>query len=340
VVNDAPIWNFDHTGVMTNDNHVLILKEGSIVSGIGAGNFETVIEGNTYLINTIIVNNQRYRIQTEMILPANSDDFFNDTWISEFNKSFWILNGYLKALISINRESFNSIEEKYINGFSTLNRALGKFSEGEWYNLAMIQKCLEINNVTIHAGGFIKRDFWITNILNINNGYRVTVYDPSDSFGLNIRGINDSYLWNPILFPNNRRSYDLLLVLDNDYLDMYLESQDKRLATFVKVDKVIVDVLNNILKNNNADLSKISFWPRRADGTMDYPPPIDMSSYRPTHRVTDNLRLRDSANTTSLIVTTLPKNTEVQVIETGANTTINNITAPWVKVISSTGFTG
>jgi len=101
------------------------------------------------------------------------------------------------------------------------------------------------------------------------------------------------------------------------------------------------------------NLSRIT-WPRRADGSMDYPVPtgVDLSrtyekiiltntsNFTPTHRATDNLRLRDTANTSGKIVTTLLIDTEVQVIETGASATINDITASWVKVISSTGFTG
>jgi hypothetical protein len=40
------------------------------------------------------------------------------------------------------------------------------------------------------------------------------------------------------------------------------------------------------------------------------------------------------------LVTTLQKDTEVQVLETGSSTTIDGITAPWVKILSSTGYTG
>ncbi|MDR1306700.1 MAG: SH3 domain-containing protein [Treponema sp.] len=79
--------------------------------------------------------------------------------------------------------------------------------------------------------------------------------------------------------------------------------------------------------------------PRSADSESDNPP-LDMSNYSTTHRTLDNLRLRDAANTSSRLVTTLPKDTEIQVIETGSSTTIDGITAPWVKIISSTGYTG
>jgi hypothetical protein len=40
------------------------------------------------------------------------------------------------------------------------------------------------------------------------------------------------------------------------------------------------------------------------------------------------------------LVTTLQKDTEVQVLETGSSTTIDGITAPWVKILSSTGSIG
>ncbi len=67
---------------------------------------------------------------------------------------------------------------------------------------------------------------------------------------------------------------------------------------------------------------------------------LDMENYKTTHRTTDNLRLREKAAATSLIVTTLNKGTAVQLLETGAMQTIDGITAPWVKVLSETGYTG
>ena len=73
---------------------------------------------------------------------------------------------------------------------------------------------------------------------------------------------------------------------------------------------------------------------------MDYPPPIDMTHYSATHRVTDSLRLRAAPVTASKLVTTMQNGTEVQVIETGYTATIEGITASWVKVITSDGHIG
>ena len=59
-----------------------------------------------------------------------------------------------------------------------------------------------------------------------------------------------------------------------------------------------------------------------------------------THYVTVNLRLRDGASLSSTIVTTLPQNTAIRIIEKGSTETIDGIIAPWIKVISETGYVG
>ena len=69
-------------------------------------------------------------------------------------------------------------------------------------------------------------------------------------------------------------------------------------------------------------------------------PPGIPASYRPTHRTVDNLRLRDKVDTSSFMATTLPKDMEVEVVETGPSATINGMNAHWVKVVSSSGYTG
>ena len=59
-----------------------------------------------------------------------------------------------------------------------------------------------------------------------------------------------------------------------------------------------------------------------------------------THFVSDNLRIRESDDLVSSIITTLPKYTSIRIIETGKIETIEGLTAPWVKVISQTGYEG
>jgi len=98
---------------------------------------------------------------------------------------------------------------------------------------------------------------------------------------------------------------------------------------------------NNLIRTNTVDLSGITSWPRRADGTMDFPPPgIDMSDFETSHATTARLRIRDNPATDSPIVTTLDAGAEVQVLETGPAATIGEVTAPWVRLLAANGFTG
>jgi hypothetical protein len=118
------------------------------------------------------------------------------------------------------------------------------------------------------------------------------------------------------------------LIIDND-LSIYYKIR------FLEFDKI------KFLENEylSPEYYKV-ISPRSADSESDNPPPLDMSNYSTTHRTLDNLRLRDAANTSSRLVTTLPKDTEIQVVETGSSTTVGNITAPWVKVLTYAGDTG
>jgi len=67
---------------------------------------------------------------------------------------------------------------------------------------------------------------------------------------------------------------------------------------------------------------------------------ISISKGIMTHYIIDNLRLRDDNNLSASIITTLPQNTAIRILETGNVETIDGITAPWIKVISETGFIG
>jgi hypothetical protein len=59
-----------------------------------------------------------------------------------------------------------------------------------------------------------------------------------------------------------------------------------------------------------------------------------------THYVTDNLRLRSDSSLNSAVITTLPQYTALRILENGKSETISGVTAPWIKVISQTGYEG
>jgi hypothetical protein len=342
VIEDAPAWNYprEFGTALTGGNWAIIIKKDETVKGHRIFYSKDAIDGKEYFLVAIKYNNREYQMRSNRLVPAAASSLFDDSWITSPDNgsdAYWIRDGYLGVLVSRNRDTFYNVERNWIDSYNR-SKEMNEYILKEWHESADISACLEINQITLHIGGFINRMFWIKNIISINKGYKVTVFDPE--FEGNHYYTPPAYFYNSIPFPSDRGSFDLLFIRDNDYMEMYLDTVENHFATFVKVNKDIVDALNTLLENNTCDLSKITSWPRQADGSMDYPPPLNMSNYVATHRTLDNLRLRDTASTSAKLVTTLPKGTEVQVIETGPATTIDGISAHWVRVTSGNGYTG
>jgi uncharacterized protein YgiM (DUF1202 family) len=59
-----------------------------------------------------------------------------------------------------------------------------------------------------------------------------------------------------------------------------------------------------------------------------------------THYTTDNLRLRYQPDLSGGIITTLPKNTGVKILQTQREVIIDDIKGDWVRVVSENGYMG
>lgn len=68
--------------------------------------------------------------------------------------------------------------------------------------------------------------------------------------------------------------YQLDIKPDGGYLDVYLNN--KKLATYVSASNEMFDEYKNLMNKNTCDLSRIPHWPKRADGSMDYPKPTEV----------------------------------------------------------------
>jgi len=104
---------------------------------------------------------------------------------------------------------------------------------------------------------------------------------------------------------SKKKQFDLLLIRDNEYMDIYLENLNNKIATFALVEEAVVDELNNLLQNNICDFSKITSWPHRADGSMDYPPPALTTDTNnedeiPENAIKKNALSKNNADKTSL----------------------------------------
>jgi len=82
---------------------------------------------------------------------------------------------------------------------------------------------------------------------------------------------------------NIGEKYILILKIDGDYMDVYVGDETNKISTLIGVDDNFKKIIRNISARNTnyynsnleiSDIFRITHWPRRADGSMDYPPPF------------------------------------------------------------------
>ncbi len=330
VTEDVPVWG--NTSFYWENRIDRIIPKGTIVKGIRMPFLTDVMNVSAYA-QVIIFEGNEYTMQTSVLIPVETKELFDTSLITDpYNEeqTFWKLDHYLDVLRSEDRDTLLKYEKDNID-FHIKLQSQEAYKIEWWENDNFYDNSLLLFQSSLSISGMYPLPFWIHSIETIENGYKISV--TKEILWLEFSSIF-SGSWEDYGLYVDKPIYDLYFIYDGDYLDVYVESLDNHVVSLVKMDKTIQEELVNLFQNNRIDKSRIVFWPRRANGSMDYPPPIDMNSYKTTHHTTDNLRLRDNPNTTSLMVTTLNKGSAVQVLETGEMQTIDGISAPWVKVLS------
>jgi hypothetical protein len=122
----------------------------------------------------------------------------------------------------------------------------------------------------------------------------------------------------------------LLLYLDGDYLDIYVDGNDILLGTFVKVKREFIIQYQSLIKTNICDLSKVQ-WPLRTAKQL---------NTGEEYRALENLQLWDEPDMSGGIITTIEQGSRVIILEIGSSAVIDDVTTPWVQVKTSGGKTG
>ena len=144
---------------------------------------------------------------------------------------------------------------------------------------------------------------------------------------------------------NSNHTHFFLLEYDGDYVNVFLDSEDNLVDSFVISSDFIRTKLFELAKNGKTTTSNIT-WPRHADGTCDYE---DVSSVKTvltpstnviknkTMTVSENLKLRSAEATTSEVLTVMSAGTKVKILELGKAENIDGINSNWVKVEVQSG---
>jgi hypothetical protein len=269
VTGEADIWSMN-TSTYNKSNAFDTIKNGETVTGIHGMYFlNTPYEEGG--IVTVDYNKRKYYILTSSLALPNNTSLPSD-WITKSSDDYvWLISSYLDILTTQDRNRSFKYEKPAIDYLlSTIMPDWYTDDTGYWWRYTHVYESLMFGTVSIKMGGFFWSSFWITNIESQGKGYKLTLQ--GDSSFSEMKEIEYSIR---LPFPkySDRKSFDLIFIPDGDYLDVYLDSQKNYFISFVKANKTIVDELNHLLETNTCNLSNITYWPRRADGSMDYPPP-------------------------------------------------------------------
>jgi hypothetical protein len=122
----------------------------------------------------------------------------------------------------------------------------------------------------------------------------------------------------------------LLLYLDGDFLDIYVDNNDILLGTFVKVKKEFIKQYQSLIKTNICDLTNVSL-PHRSSKQLNAGEEC---------RVLEDLKLMETPETTGAVITTMEQGSKVTIQEIGQDAVIDGVSSPWVKVQTNNGETG
>jgi hypothetical protein len=111
--------------------------------------------------------------------------------------------------------------------------------------------------------------FLISNISKREYGYEVQCYGPRE-----VRPeISPEFNWD--IYPGDPEMLVTLhLFIDGEYMDIYMNGVDDehKFGSLIRVREEFIRQFQLLIKTGTCDLTNV-IWPRRADGSMDYPPP-------------------------------------------------------------------
>jgi hypothetical protein len=231
---------------------------------------------------TISFESREYYIAANTFTAIDTEEIFDESFLTNANPqaNIWINAYFLDAMRTGNRDILIPYEQRQVD------YVMRNEEYTQWYEFGDFAQSLVVTQGTISIGGLSPDEFWIQRINHITNGYCVRVTWSTHTRFNALRSWRSMKVNLPEW--NRDRFVDLYFIFDGDYLDVYYSIGSDRIycSTFVLVDFEIREQLKGIIRYNSHypnlfqpyDPSRITFWPRRADGSMDYPPPPGVSN--------------------------------------------------------------
>jgi len=219
------------------------------------------------------------------VLTGNSTFLYNDILLF---KEMWVPVHYADVLGSRDREILPKYEPRLLVDDKEEYEMV--YGTSEWYD---VRYEIIDNGMIIFFNPIIYNDgvkFLINNIEKHENIYTVKCFVPRD-------------FHNRLVPPSKLMPYfnwslctedviTMILFVDGEYMDIYINENNAqhKFGTIIKIKEEFTRQFQNLIKNGECDLSKVHF-PRRADGSMDYPPPVstpDINNTEETENTDDS----------------------------------------------------
>ena len=336
VIDDAVLYEYNVANAPQSEQ----VKKNDIVIGKYKRSF---FQPRLNEIGDVYYKGRAWCISADKLIPTTTEELFSSKITERGNITLPYY--YFEIMSKQEPEIFMNMMKSHIE---TLR--------GEWYStkealeeiIALSGKeQLAIRNTFIFMKANYQQYYWffVEKIQKLNDGYKCEGFISMRN-GYGYKGSN--------IFINNptQGNYTTLLILfDGDYINVYEDSKDKLLMTYVITDKKTYAEFNNLIVTGKCDLSKVT-WPRHADGTCDYdgeikPPRFNFSDIKvnsvqslessnvvpnKTMIVSENLKLRSRENTYTQVLTVMEAGTRVKILELGKFEVIDDIGNYWMKV--------
>ena len=229
--------------------------------------------------------NRVYSINGRNAIPAATVDLFGSD-ILTISKNF-LISYCLDVLISKDRNTVLKYE-LYFKNNQIFDDTFIPFTY--WYDVYdAFWFSFLVSNTVIGFGGS-----WaliINNIEKTEYGYKIRCRESTENY-------HPGYINVPTLewewgVSEKRQEVDLLIHFDGDYIDIFVNNTNTKVGTFVSVSDELIRQFNNLLKTNTCDLTNVT-WPRRADGSMDYPPPAGVDLSRTNDEIISDIETADN----------------------------------------------
>jgi len=282
IIKNTPVWQ---DSFYTSDRILFELPKDTIVVGVSGALIDGNYERDRTPFQDFIYNDEEYTTYIESLVPDGTDNLFPKELITgniSNTKKHLIFSYYLEALYVKNRDVIFNQDTLFWEWFVKQPAREPYEERDKWWKFVQIlyDNNFLIYNTTLMLTNepYYTLDLLVKNIRKHEKSYYVNVKMRDEKRYHYLHEV-DNPLWkntpiSKIPKPSQREFFDLIIVPDGDYLDVYVDDYNTHFVTFVYVDKQLMEELKNLIKGSNVDLTRIS-WPRRADGSMDYKPPIN-----------------------------------------------------------------